>query len=227
MRILGNLAVATRFYFPGLMLSIALLALVTPVAAMADQGAVTVDAGAGASVLRVVAPYADSATSQLGSAPAIWIDGRYGLTNWLELSATIFAETNVPFYVAGTTISSEAGRLSGTLEMRAHRYGLLSGVRLLRGNVWRFIVGADVGWAMSAYSSMRLIDDSGPSAGRDYGLALPDKVVSSLVLAPSIGVSWVGDRLSVTVLPRFEMLVGGGTTWAITVPITVGWDWYL
>ena len=211
----------------GFLLSTALLALVTPLAAKADQGAITIDAGAGASVLRVMAPYADSATSQVGSAPAIWIDGRYALTNWLELSATTFAETSVPFYVAGTTITSDAGKLSGTLQMRARRYGLLGGVRLLRGNVWRVVIGADVGWALSAYSSMHLIDDSGASAGRDYGLALPDKSVNSLVLAPTVGVSWVGDKLSVTVLPRFEALAGGGTTWAVTVPVTIGWDWYL
>ena len=227
MRIPQSSAMVTRFRFCSSTVLIALLALVTPVASRADQGSVSVDVGAGPSVLRVVAPYADTATSQLGSAPAIWIDGRYALTNWLELSATIFTETNVPFYVAGATITSDAGKLSGTLEMRARRYGLLSGVRLLRGNVWRLIVGADVGWALSAYNSMRLINDSGPAAGRDYGLALPDKVVNSLVLAPSVGLSWVGDRLSVTILPRFEMLVGGGTTWAVTIPITVGWDWYL
>ena len=81
--------------------------------------------------------------------------------------------------------------------------------------------------ALSSYSSMHLINDSNPAGGRDFGLALPDKTVSSLVLAPSVGVSWVGDKLSVTVLPRFEALIGGRTTWAVTVPVTFGWDWYL
>ena len=126
-------------------LGLSLLASVAPLSASADQGAITLDAGAGASVLRVVAPYADTASSQIGSAPAIWIDGRYALTNFIELTTTVFMETSVPFYVPGTTITSDAGKLSGTLEMRARRYGLLGGVRLLRGNVWRFIVGADVG----------------------------------------------------------------------------------
>jgi len=111
--------------------------------------------------------------------------------------------------------------------MRARRYGLLGGVRLLRGNVWRLIVGADVGWTLTSYNSMRLINDSSSSGARDFGLALPDKAVNSLVLAPSLGLSWVGDKLSVTVLPRFEALVGGGMTWAVTIPVTLGWDWYL
>jgi len=208
-------------------LGLSLLASVAPFSASADQGAITLDAGAGASVLRVVAPYADTVSSQVGSAPAIWIDGRYALTNFIELTTTVFMETSVPFYVPGTTITSDAGKLSGTLEMRARRYGLLGGVRLLRGNVWRLIVGADVGWALSSYSSMRLINDSGPSGARDFGLALPDKSVNSQVLAPRLGLSWVGDKLSVTVLPRFEALLGGGTTWAVTIPVTLGWDWYL
>src|SRR5438445_11848898 len=80
---------------------------------LADVGALTVDAGAGVSVLRVLAPYASATASQVGSAPAIWIDGRYGLTNSIEVTASLFAETSVPFYVAGTTITSDAGKLSG------------------------------------------------------------------------------------------------------------------
>ena len=211
----------------GLVLLSVLLALMTPFSASADQGAFTLDAGAGASVVRVVAPYAGAVSSQVGTAPAIWIDGRYALTTSIEFTATAFLETSAPFYVAGTTITSVAGKLSGTMEMSVRRYGLLAGARLLRGNVWRFIIGCDVGWALSSYSAMRLIDDSNPSGARDFGLALPDKNVNSLVLAPNVGVSWVGDKLSVTVLPRFEALFGGGTTWAVTVPVTIGWDWYL
>jgi len=208
-------------------LSLALLALVASRSARADQGAITLDAGAGASVLRVVAPYADTVSSQVGSAPAIWIDGRYALTNSIELTATAFMEASVPFYVPGTTITSDAGKLSGTLEMRARRYGMMAGARLLHGNIWRLIVGGDVGWALSSYSSLRLIDQANPSGPRDFGLALPDKTASSLVLAPSAGISWVGDKLSVTVLPRFQALLGSSRTWAITVPVTIGWDWYL
>jgi hypothetical protein len=197
-----------------------------PIAALADRSAVTLDAGAGASVLRVVAPYADSRASQVGSAPAIWIDGRYGLTNSIELTATFFAETSVPFYVSDTTITSDAGKLTGTLQMRTRRYGLMAGARLLHGNVWRLILGGDVGWALSSYSSMHLIvaDQYGP---RDSGLALADTTASSLVLAPSAGVSWVGDKLSITILPRFEVLLGSASTWAVAVPLTIGWDWYL
>lgn len=206
-------------------LLIGLIAVAAP--SRADQGALTVDVGAGASVLRVVAPHADVISSQVGSVPAIWIDGRYGLSNSFELTVTCFTETSVPFYLAGTTITSDAGKLSGILEMRAQRYGLLGGVRYLHGNIWRLVVGAEIGAALSSYSSMHLIDDSNPSGGRDFGLALPDKTVTSFVLAPSVGLSWVGDKLSVTVLPRFEAVFAGNPSWAVTIPVTLGWDWYL
>ncbi len=199
-------------------------ALAGPV--LADQGAVAIDAGIGASLVRVPAPYADMATSQVGTAPAVWIDARYGLTNSIEFVGTAFAEPSVPYYVSGTTISSDAGKLSGTLQMHFQRYGLLAGLRLLNGNIWRLIVGADVGFALSACTSLHLID-VGDSNPRDFGLNLPNTTSSSFVLAPSLGVSWVGDKLSVTILPRFEALIGSSATWAVTVPVTIGWDFYL
>jgi hypothetical protein len=149
------------------------------------------------------------------------------VTNGFELSLAAFGEPSESFFIPGTTINSDAGKLTGTLQMNAQRYGVLAGVRLLRGNVWRFIIGADAGWSLSMYSSMHLLDDSGASAGRDFGLTLPDKNVSSLILAPSAGLSWAGDKFSVTILPRFEILVGGSTTWAFSIPITIGWDFYL
>jgi hypothetical protein len=195
--------------------------------ARADKGALTLELGGGVAILRAPAQYADNSAAQVGSVPEIVVAGRYALTNWLELSATAFGEPSESFFVPGTTITSDAGKLTGTLQMDVQRYGLLAGVRLLHGNVWRLIVGADVGWALTMYSSMHLIDDSGPSAGRDFGLALPDKNVNCLVLAPSAGVSWVGDKLSVTLVPRFEVLVVGPATWAISIPLTIGWDFYL
>src|SRR5262249_855598 len=148
-------------------------------------------------------------------------------TNWIELTATAFFETTVPYYVPGTSITSDAGTVSGTLEMRARRFGLTAGAKFIRGNVWRLLAGADLGWALSSYSDLRPLDVWNPSGPRDYGLALPDTTASALILAPSLGVSWVGDKLSVTVLPRFQVLLGSTRSWAVTIPLTAGWDWYL
>jgi hypothetical protein len=210
-----------------LMCFLTAFALMAPRLARADNGAFTVEAGGGVAVLRAPAPYADNSAAQVGTVPEILIGGRYALTNRFELSLAAFGEPSESFFVPGTTINSDAGKLSGTLQMNVQRYGILAGVRFLHGNVWRLIVGADAGWSLSMYSSMHLLDDSGASAGRDFGLNLPDKNINSLILAPSAGISWVGDKLSVTVLPRFEVLVGGTTTWAISIPITIGWDFYL
>jgi hypothetical protein len=57
-------------------------------------------------------------------------------------------------------------------------------------NVWRLIASADVGWALSSYSSMHLLYVGNPTVPRDYGLALTDTSASSLVLSPR-----GGDRL--------------------------------
>ena len=210
-----------------LMTFLSALALLTPRLAWADKGAFTLEAGGGITVVRVPAPYADNSAAQVGTVPEILIGARYAVTNGFELRLAAFGEPNESFFIPGTTINSDAVKLTGTLQMNAQRYGVLAGVRLLRGNVWRFIVGADAGWSLSMYSSMHLLDDSGASAGRDFGLTLPDKNINSLILAPSAGISWTGDKLSITVLPRFEVLVGGSTTWAFSVPITIGWDFYL
>jgi hypothetical protein len=206
-------------------LAVALSLFAVP--ALADQGAFSVDIGGGLSAVRVQAPYSTSGSSQVGTAPFIWLDGRYAFTNHFEIVGSAFFEANVPFYISNTTIPSDAGNLTGTLEMNARRFALLGGARFLHGNVWRFIVGADAGWAFSSYSSMHLIDDSNPSGPRDFGLVLADKSVSSLVLAPCAGIAWVGDKLSITLLPRFQVLIGDGTSWAVTVPLTIGWDFYL
>src|SRR3954470_11704544 len=203
------------------LLAVLTIGLALPFPAFADRGAVSLDVGAGASVVSVDAPYSDTKASQAGSAPALWIGGRYAITNSVELTATAFAETSVPYYVSGTTITSDAGALSGTLQMRARRFGLLAGARFLHGNVWRLVLAADAGWALSSYNSLHLLYDADPAGPRDYGLKLSDATTNALVLAPGAGVSWVGDKLSITVLPRFEVLLGGPSNWALTIPLTV------
>jgi hypothetical protein len=203
------------------------LAVLKSEAARADRGALTLEVGGGVTVLRAVAPSANNSASQVGTVPEILLGGRYAVTNSLELGATVFGAFSGTFFIPSTTITSDSVTLSGTLQTQVQRYGFLGGVRFLHGNVWRLMAGAEAGWALTMHSSMHLIADSGASAGRDFGLTLQDKSVNSLVLAPSMGVGWVGDKLSVTLLPRFEVLIGGGTTWAFSIPITAGWDFYL
>src|SRR6266849_13656 len=69
--------------------------------------------------------------------------------------------------------------------------------------------GADVGWSHRAYSSFQHINDTDPSNPRDYHLALPDRTRDNHVVAALAGVEWaVGDHWSLSVLPRYEQLLG-------------------
>src|SRR5260370_670254 len=52
---------------------------------------------------------------------------------------------------------------------------------------------------------------------RSYGLALADTSQSALVLAPSAGVEWTGDRFSIGIAPRVDLLVGSVRTWGVSL----------
>ena len=210
-----------RRLLTGLLLELIVLA---SAGASAEPGGLTLEVGGGAAVVRTPAPHSTGAT-QLGSAPTFWIGGRYAVSYQLELTLSVFYEITEPFYVAGTTVMNDTGSTSGTLAMRAKRFGALVGARLLRGNVWRLAVGGEVGWSQHSYSSLALFDNGSPP--RDYGLGLADTSKPSLALAPSAGIVWVGDKLSVSLVPRFELLLGSRATWAVTVPLTIGWDFFL
>jgi len=192
--------------------------------AWAEANSLTLEIGGGAALVRTPAPYSTGA-SQVGSAPAAWIGGRYGISHQLELTLSVFYEVTEPFYVSGTTVTNDAGSTTGTLAMRAKRFGALVGGRLLHGNVWRLAMGGELGWSQHSYSALALFDNGSPP--RDYGLGLADTSKPSFVLAPSAGIVWVGDKLSVSLVPRFELLLGSNVTWVVTVPLTIGWDFYL
>src|SRR5258708_29834650 len=49
---------------------------------------------------------------------------------------------------------------------------------------------------------------------------------SALVLAPSAGVEWTGDRFSIGIAPRVDVLVGSVRTWAVSLPLTISWAGY-
>jgi hypothetical protein len=76
-------------------------------------------------------------------------------------------------------------------------------------------------------SSVNLAGASFSGGSRSFGLQIPDASQDALVLAPTIGVRWSGDHLSFGVEPRVEFLVSSQTSWAVIVPLTVSWAWYL
>jgi hypothetical protein len=48
------------------------------------------------------------------------------------------------------------------------------------------------------------------------------------MLAPLAGVEWaIGDHWSLSILPRYEQLLGSDGTFAISIPVLFSWSWYL
>jgi hypothetical protein len=88
--------------------------------------------------------------------------------------------------------------------------------------------GADVGFATRSFSNLDHYDVSDPSTGaRSYGLNLADTSQTALLLAPSAGIEWTGDHFTIGIAPRIEVLLGTAKTWALSLPLTLCWSWYL
>ncbi len=199
-------------------------------AAHADRGGLAVDAGAGVALINVRAPYATGAPSQIGSSWTTSLGLRYAVTNMLEVGAAIFYQPPTNFTHGNATVEAPAagGALPGTLSERTQQLGVLLRARVVKGYAWRVFAAADVGWAQRYFSKVDHFNVSDPSTGpRSYGLALADTSQSALVLAPSAGLEWTGDRFSIGIAPRGDVLVGSVRTWAVSLPLTISWAWYL
>ena len=204
----------------------AFLILVVPAAARADRGALSIALGAGGSVVNVRAPYATGAPSQLGTSWATSLGVNYGLSNHFELTGRFLWEPSEQFVHSGATVPSAAGPLTGFLREETQRFGALAGGRLVFGYVWRFFVGAEVGWSGRTFSKL---DHFAVSSGtpRTYGLRLADTSQSAIAVAPGVGVQWTSDHYAIGVAPRFEILAGAPSTWAFVAPLTFAWSSYL
>ena len=178
--------------------------------------------GGGFALVRTPSAYAKDSPAQSAATPTIWLDARYALSNHFEVLGSAFYETGNNLTTSNATVPSDTGTFEGTLQFHARRFGALVGGRVVRGNVWRFVLGGELGLSLASYSSGRLLN----SSGQDIGLKLADMVSASLIVAPSAGVVWAGDRVSVSLVPRAELLLGSNTSWALVVPLTIGWDFY-
>jgi hypothetical protein len=204
------------------------LALSLCTAARAERSAVSLDIGSGVALISVRAPYAQGAPSQTGTSFVTSLGFRYALTNTLELGAAAFYEPPSTFTHADAHVPSPGGLLPGTLSERTQQFGLLARGRFVQGFTWRFVAGADVGFAIRSFSNVDHYDVSDPSTGpRSYGLNLADTSQKALLVAPSAGVEWTGDRFTIGLVPRVEVLFGNPRTWAVSLPLTLSWSWYL
>jgi len=204
------------------------LALCVGTAAQAERGAVSVDVGWGVALNNVRAPYARGSPSQVGSSFVTSLGFRYALTNAFELGAAAFYEPPTTFTHTDAQVSSPGGLLPGTLSERTQQFGLLARARFVHGFIWRFVAGSDVGFAIRTFSNVEHYNVSDPSSGpRSYGLTLADTSQKALLLAPSAGIEWVGDHFTIGLVPRVEVLLGNTSTWALSLPLTLSWSWYL
>lgn len=205
-----------------------LLLAVIPGTALADRGALSVDAGGGVSAPFIRAPYAPDSNTLRLNAPSVWLGGRYALTNRLELAAAAFWEPAVTGWHNGVTLDVEGSSFRGTLRETVQRYGAVVGPRYIVGMVWRVSVGLDVGWSRRSYSAMQHIDDSNPAAPVAYEVPLRDFTANNLVVSPVLGLEWAaGDHWSVSFQPRAQLLVGPESALVLMAPVTFSWSWYL
>jgi hypothetical protein len=196
--------------------------------AKADRGALSVDVAAGGIAAPVPALLADSPHSTLSMDASFWLGGRYALSNSLELSLTGFFEPPATVFQNDVTLVVESGRYPGTTRHQFLRFGAQAGLHAVFGMRFRFHLGLEVGWAQLVYSGLVHYDVTDSNAAVDYGLQLPDVSRAHLVLAPLLGVEWAaGDKWSLAVLPRAQLLLGDAFSWAVVVPLQFSWSWYL
>ncbi len=205
-----------------------LIAVVTPQGASADRGALSLDIGAGGTTLALPAPYAPGSGPVQGTSFLASLGLRYALQNWVEIEASAYFEPPVTYFHNGVSVAIPGGPFLGTLKHRFYRYGALAGGRVVTGKVWRFTAGGGIGWSHRAYSGFQHVDDRRPNDARDYGLSLPDLTRNNWVLAALAGVEWAeGDHWSLSLLPRYEQLLGTASTFAISARLVFSLSWYL
>jgi len=195
-------------------------------AAFGERGSVSIEVGSGVALVNVRAPYAAGAPSQMGSTLTTSVGVRYAVTNAFEVGASAFYQPPTTFTHGHAQVSSPGGALEGVLMERTSQLGALVGARVVHGFTWRLIAGTDFGFARRSFSSLNHYDVSDPDGAQSFGLVLTDTFQTAPIVAPSTGLEWVGDHVTVALVPRVEFLFGKTPTWAFTMPLTLSWSWY-
>ena len=196
-----------------------------PHVALADRGALTLDAG-GFGSFSSLTPGVGSGPQVTGTSLGGLLGLRYAPTQWLELSVGGFYQAPATYFHADTTISNDNGSFTGTLQTHVGSWGLTVGARYVRGLVWRYFVGLEAGFSRRTASQLDLIDVSDPAAPRGFGLALADVTTTALLVAPVAGLEWaLSDHMTLGVSPRIQVLIADRSV-EFLVPVTVSYGWY-
>jgi hypothetical protein len=152
---------------------------------------------------------------------------RYALRNELELTLTGFYEAPATFTNPGTTVDSGPVPLTGTARASVSRWGALAGARWVQGIVWRWFLGAEVGYAQQSLSGLDLIDVSDPANPHSFGLSLPNRSEGAFVVSPLAGIEWqFADHWSAAFTPRLQVMFGGVSRVAVVLPLSIAYSWY-
>ena len=198
------------------------LLVLTAVPAHADRGALSLDLGAGVAGLNLAAPYTNGEGNTVGVGFEAMVGMRYALLNELEFTVAAYFEPNVTYVHddVGVEVPPSTSPLQGTVTNAVHLVGVVGGVRYVNGSVWKLVVGLEVGWCHRSYSEIQF---NGAST-----FALPGFGTDNLVLQPLLGVEWAfADHWSVSLLPRFTVLVGPDSTFGASVLLSLAYSWFL
>jgi hypothetical protein len=210
------------------------LALV-PGVVQADRAALTGAIGTGPEIASIPAPYTLRGSPALTSFQlGVWGEARYALLNWLELEVGVLFEVPTTYWHSGVDVVTRT--CTGTTcpgTLRSSMWGLSPhvGARLVFNNVWRPVVAVDVGLSARRWGGFQAIDPE----RHDYllGDELVDFWSLQVLGAVGVGIEWVPwtpraiEHLSVSIVPRFQVRLGSEpASWAVIVPVTVGWAWY-
>jgi hypothetical protein len=202
----------------------ALLAVTAPFGALADRGALSLEAGGVVAGVRAE-PAVGAGDAITGAVAGVTLGTRYAVSNHLEASGTIDWFASAPFYNDSTVIATPNGSFRGQLQSRIRRYSAKVGAQYVQGLVWRLRLGAEIGWTRLISERLDLVDVA-PTVPRSFGLELGSRSTDHFVLVGLAGVEWmVTDHVSFAVTPRLEFPFGGGLM-AVTVPFTVAYSWY-
>ncbi len=204
----------------------AILVVAGPLNAIADRGALSLEAG-GIVVGVRAEPAVGAGDAVTGTVGGVSVGTRYALSNHLELTGTLDWFTPAAFYNDNTVITTSNGTFAGQLQSRLGGYSASAGARYVTGLVWRLHAGAEVGWLHRSFTRIDLIDVSRPAYPTSFGLGLGTRKADNVMVSPMVGIEWlVSDRLSLAVIPRVQLMLGSpGAVW-VTVPLTISYSWY-
>jgi hypothetical protein len=190
--------------------------------AFADRGALSLDVGVGAAGLSLAAPYQVSGAN----IPAVDFEAmlglRYALTNELEFTLAGFFEPKVMYTHDDVSIQQEdSGPVVGDVSHFLSVYGVVAGIRYVHGTVWKLVIGLEGGWCHRSYTGVVFSGTKAP-------VPLPSFPTDNILLQPLVGVEWAfADHWSVSLLPRFMVLIGPDATVGVSLMLSISYSWFL